>query len=108
MGVVVWTIFSALGEYEHGGTTRRHMSRGNTDAYNEAPMPSVSKSLSMSTRRTLPQLLVATFVMSLLLLLKDYVLGDGGEVFLTLHAPFLLLTATGLVILSRWLLRVVM
>ena len=82
VGVVVWMLFSALGEYERGGTTRLHLfSRCNTDVYNEASMPSVSESLSKFTRGTLPRLLVAIFVMSLLPIPKDYVLGNDGEVF---------------------------
>ena len=111
VGVVVWMLFNALGEYERGGTKHRHfffVSRCNTDAYNEAPMPSVSESLSRFTRGTLPRLLVATFILSLLPLSKDYVLGNGGEVFFAPHAPFVLLIATGLVVVSWWLLGVLM
>ena len=71
-------------------------------------MPSVSESLFGFTRGTLPRLLVATFVISLLPLPKDYVLGNGGEVFFALHAPFVLLIATGLVVVSWWILRILM
>ena len=48
VGIVVRVLFSALGEYERGGTTPHHLSRCNTDAYNEALMLCVSKSISMS------------------------------------------------------------
>ena len=71
-------------------------------------MPSVSESLAIFTRRTLPQLLVATFVISLLPLPKDYVLGNGGEVLFAPYTPLVLLIATGLVVISWWVLCVVM
>ena len=71
-------------------------------------MPSVSESLYRFTRGTLPRLLITTFVISLLPLPKDYVLGNGGEVFFALHAPFVLLIATGLVVVSWWILRILM
>ena len=60
------------------------VSHYNTDAYNEAPMPTVSELLSRFMRGTLPPLLVATFVVSLLPLSKDNVLGNSGEVFFSL------------------------
>ena len=63
-------------------------------------MPSVSESLSRFMHGALPWLLVATFIVSLLPLLKDYILGNSGEDFFTLHASFVLLIATGLVIVS--------
>jgi len=71
-------------------------------------MPSVSESLSAFTRGTLPRLLGATLVISLLPLPKDYVLGNGGEVFFSLLAPLLLLLATGLVTVSWWALCVLL
>ncbi|KAF8262780.1 PGAP1-like protein-domain-containing protein [Lactarius quietus] len=91
VGVVVWMLFSALGKYERG-----------------APMPSVSDSLAMFTRGTLPRFLIATTVVSILPLPKDCVLGNGGEVFFALHAPLVLLISTGLVVISWWLLRIFM
>ena len=107
VGVVICMLFSALGEYDLGGTTRGHsFSRCNTDAYNEAPMPSVPESLSGFTRGTLPRLLVTTFVLSLRSPPKDHVLGNGGEVFFGLHAPFVQLIATGPVVVSWWILRI--
>ena len=71
-------------------------------------MPSVSESLSRFMHGALPWLLVATFIVSLLPLLKDYILGNSGEDFFTLHASFVLLIATGLVIVSWWILRILM
>jgi glycosylphosphatidylinositol deacylase len=71
-------------------------------------MPSVSESLTIFTRGTLPRLLGATFVVSLLPLPKDYVLGNGGEVFFAPYTPFVLLIATGLVVVSWWALCVLM
>ena len=38
----------------------------------------------------------------------DYALGNGGEIFFALQVPFFLLFATGLVVLSWWVLRVTM
>ena len=108
-GVIVWMLFNALGEHEHGGMTRHNLfSRCNTNEYNEALMHIVSKSLSKFTRWTLPRLLVATFVVSLLPLPKDSVLGNGGEVPSALHAPFVLLIAPGLVVVNWWILRILM
>lgn len=109
VGVSVWMLCSVLGKYEREGTSRRHLfTCCNTDAYNEDPMPSVSESLFRFMRGTLPRPLVATFIVSLLLRPKDYVLGNGGEVFFTLHAPFVLLIATGSVVLSWWILCILM
>lgn len=71
-------------------------------------MPSVSESLAIFTRRTLPQLLVATFVISLLPLPQDYVLGNRGEILFAPYTPLVLLIATGLVVISWWALCVVM
>ena len=71
-------------------------------------MHCVPESLSRSTRGTLPRLLVATFVLSLLPLPKDYLLGNGGEVIFAPHAPVFLLIATGLLVLSWWILRLLM
>lgn len=91
VGVVAWMLFGALGVDERGD-----------------PMPSVSESLSIFTRETLPRLLGATLVLSLLPLPKDYVLGNGGEVIFALLSPLVLLIATGLVAVSWWVLCVVM
>ncbi|KAI9459683.1 PGAP1-like protein-domain-containing protein [Lactarius psammicola] len=74
----------------------------------EAPMPSVSESLSIFTRETLPRLLGATLVISLLPLPKDYVLGNEGEVAFAPLTPLVLLIATGLVTVSWWVLCIVM
>ncbi len=71
-------------------------------------MPSVSESLSIFTRETLPRLLGATLVISLLPLSKDYVLGNGGEVVFAPLTPLVLLIATGLVTVSWWVLCAVM
>jgi glycosylphosphatidylinositol deacylase len=71
-------------------------------------MPSVSEAITNFTRGTLPRLSVASFVVSLLPLPKDHVLGKGGEVFFAPYAPFVLLFATGLVVVSWWALRVLM
>ncbi|KAH9019092.1 PGAP1-like protein-domain-containing protein [Lactarius hengduanensis] len=91
VGVVAWMLFSALGEYERG-----------------APMPSVSESLSVFTRATLPRLLGATLAISLLPLPRDYVLGNGGEIVFAPLAPLVLLIATGLVTVSWWVLCITM
>ncbi|KAH9047006.1 PGAP1-like protein-domain-containing protein [Lactarius deliciosus] len=91
VGVVAWMLFSALGEYERG-----------------APTPSVSDSLSVFTRVTLPRLLGATFAISLLPLPRDYALGNGGEIVFAPLAPLVLLIATGLVTVSWWVLCITM
>jgi len=71
----------------------------------KAPMPSVSETLSLFVRKTLPRLLGVSFVVSLLPLPRDYVLGNGGEVFFALLTPLILLLVTGLVIASWWAIR---
>ena len=63
-------------------------------------MCSVSESLDTFTRTTLPRLLGAAVVISLLPLPRDYVLGNAGEAIFALHAPLVLLIATGLVSMS--------
>jgi glycosylphosphatidylinositol deacylase len=81
----------------------------NTDAFRKkAPMCSVSESFDTFTRTTLPRLLAAAGVISLLPLPRDYVLGNAGEAIFALHAPLVLLVATGLVSVSWYALCIVM
>jgi hypothetical protein len=72
------------------------------DVYCKAPVPRVSETLSLFIQGTLPRLLGVSFVVSLLPLPQDYVLGNRGEVFFVFLAPLILLLATGLVIVSWW------
>ncbi|KAI9510783.1 PGAP1-like protein-domain-containing protein [Russula earlei] len=92
VGVVTWLIFTAVGISEQG----------------EDSMPSVSETLSLFTRKTLPRFLVLSFVVSLLPLPQDYVLGNGGEVALAFLTPLILLLATGWVIVSWWVICIIM
>jgi len=71
-------------------------------------MPSVSETISLFTRETLPRLLGVAFVISLLPLPQDYVLGNEGEVVFALLTPLILLLSTGLVIVSWWTIRIIM
>jgi hypothetical protein len=74
----------------------------------KAPMPSVSETLSLFTWEILPSLMGATFIVSLLPLSKDYVLGNGGEVAFALLTPLTLLLVTGLVTISWWVICILM
>ena len=65
-------------------------------------MPSIFESLSRFAHGTFPWLLVATHVMSLLSLPKDFVLRNCGEIFLALRTTFFLLITMGLVFVSYW------
>ena len=65
-------------------------------------MPSVSETLSLFTRETLPRLMGVAFVVSLLPLPQDYVLGNGGEIVFALLAPLILFLVTGMVTVSWW------
>jgi hypothetical protein len=56
----------------------------------------------------MPRLLGLSFVISLLPLPPDYVLGNGGEVFFALLTPLILLLSTGLVIVSWWSICIIM
>lgn len=71
-------------------------------------MPSVSETISLFTRETLPRLLGVAFVISLLPLPQDYVLGNEGEIVFALLTPLILLLSTGLVIISWWIIRIIM
>lgn len=71
-------------------------------------MPSVSDSISSFTWETLPWLLGVAFVISLLPLPQDYVLGNEGEIVFALLTPLTLLLSTGLVIISWWTIRIIM
>jgi GPI inositol-deacylase len=81
---------------------------GQTDVHFEAPMPSVSETLSLFIRGTLPRLLGVSFILSLLPLPHDYVLGNGGEVVFALLTPLILLLTTGLVVVSWWAISIIM
>jgi hypothetical protein len=48
------------------------------------------------------------FVISLLPLPQDYVLGNEGEIVFALLTPLILLLSTGLVIISWWIIRIIM
>lgn len=71
-------------------------------------MPSVSETLSHFTRETLPRFLCVSFVVSLLPLPKDYLLGNRGEVFFAFLTPVTLFLATGLVTVSWWAIRIIL
>ena len=106
VGIVTWLTFTAVSQYERGGRTAvSHCRR--TLMHITAPMPSVSETLSLFTRETLPRLLGAAFVVSLLPLPQDYVLGNGGEVVFALLAPLILLLVTGMVTVSWWTLCII-
>ena len=79
-----------------------------TDAYRKGSIPSVSESLFSFTRGTLPRLMGATLVISLLPLPEDYVLGNAGEIFFAPLAPLLLLLATGFVAVNWYVLCALM
>jgi hypothetical protein len=80
---------------------------GQADVHCKASAPSVSETLSLFVRGTLPRLLGVSFVVSLLPLPRDYVLGNSGEVFFALLTPLILLLVTGLVIVSWWAICIV-
>ena len=71
-------------------------------------MPSVSETISLFTRETLPRFLGFAIVISLLPLPRDYVLGNEGEVVFALLTPLILLLSTGLVVVSWWTIRIIM
>jgi len=71
-------------------------------------MPSVSESVSQFIGEDLAHFLAITFVVSLLPLPRDYVLGNGGEIAVALLTPLTLLLATGLVIVSWWAMCIMM
>ena len=71
-------------------------------------MRSVSESLDTFTRSTLPRLLGTAVVISFIPLPRGYVLGNAGEAIFALHAPLVLLIATGLVSVSWWALYIAM
>jgi len=71
-------------------------------------MPSVQDSLSNYSRYTFQKLFVVSFVVALLPLPVTYYTGTGGELFFAPIAPLLLLTASGLVCVSWWLLAFLM
>lgn len=71
-------------------------------------MPSVSETLSLFVRGILFRLLGVSFVVSLLPLPQDYVLGNSGGIFFALLTPFILLLVTGLIIVSWWVILIVM
>jgi glycosylphosphatidylinositol deacylase len=81
---------------------------GQADVHCKAPVPSVSETLSLFVRRILSRLLGVSFVVSLLPLPRDYILGNSGEVFFALLTPLILLLVTGLVIVSWWAICMVM
>ncbi|RDB19940.1 GPI inositol-deacylase [Hypsizygus marmoreus] len=70
----------------------------------DSAMPAVHQSLSTYSRYTLRKLLLASFVIAILPLPVDYYLGTRGELFFAPIAPLLLLTASGLVFVSWWVL----
>ena len=67
-------------------------------------MPSILESLSRFTHGTFLWLLVDTHVMSLLSLVKDFVLRNCGEIFFALRATFFPFDhdGLGLVFVSYW------
>jgi len=81
---------------------------GQADVHCKAPVPSVPEALSLFVRGILSRLLGVSFVVSLLPLPRDYVLGNSGEVFFALLTPLILLLVTGLVIVSWWAIGMVM
>lgn len=81
---------------------------GQTDVHCKVPVPSVSETLSLFVRRILSWLLGVSFVVSLLPLPRDYVLGNSGEVFFALLTPLIILLVTGLVVVSWWAICIVM
>jgi len=84
------------------------LAHGQADVHRKAPVPSVSETLSLFVRKTLSRLLGVSFVVSLLPLSQDYVLGNSGEVFFALLTPLILLLVTGLVIVSWWAICIIM
>jgi hypothetical protein len=68
----------------------------------------VQKSLALFGVKTLPRLLVASFVLSFIPFPENYYLGTKGQPIFTPLAPLLLLAATGMVYVSWWLIEVLM
>ena len=109
IGIIMWLMFTALGIKERGSTIAAiPLAPGQADIHCTAPVPSVSESLSLFVRSILFRLLGVSFVVSLLPLPQDYVLGNSGEVFFALLAPLIILLVTGLIIVSWWAIRIVM
>jgi hypothetical protein len=71
-------------------------------------MPTVHQSISRFSLKTLPKLLVGSFVVSYVPLPESYYLGNGGDCLFALAAPVLMLLATGLVFIIWWVLLVLM
>ncbi|KAF7792832.1 hypothetical protein EIP86_003933 [Pleurotus ostreatoroseus] len=69
-------------------------------------MPDVKQSLSAFVRRRLPWLLLLSFIVSFVPFPEHVWLGNGGEPMFAALAPSMLLVATGLVIVSWWVLGV--
>ena len=109
VGIVLWVMFTAMGVNERGGKMAAvSLSPGQADVRCKAPVPNVSETLTLFVRGILSRLLGVSFVVSLLPLPRDYVLGNGGEVFFALLTPLILLLVTGLVIVSWWAICIVM
>jgi GPI inositol-deacylase len=109
VGIVMWVMFTAMGVNECGGKTAAvSLAPGQADVHGKAPVPSVSETLSLFVRGILFRLLGVSFVVSLLPLPRDYILGNNGEVFFALLTPLILLFVTGLVVVSWWAICIAM
>jgi hypothetical protein len=71
-------------------------------------MPAVHQSLSTYSRKPLKKLVLVSFLISFLPLPVDYYLGNEGEMTFAPIAPLLLLIASGLVVVSWWVLAILM
>lgn len=69
-----------------------------------APVP---LALERFTTRLLPRLIVATFLLSFVPFSKTRYIGTGGEPWLSVIAPVILIISTGLVILMWWILAII-
>ena len=99
VGIVVWMLFSALGEYERGGY-RHFWCKTLTDFAKKAPTHNVRIGHHFRARDFAPALWAAVVIS--LPLPKDYVLGNAGEAIFALHASVVLLIATGFVGTMSW------
>lgn len=87
VGIVAVVLFDAWGAFEGGNS-----------------MPDVQQSLSSFVRWRLPWLLLLCFTFSFIPFRAHVWLGNEGEPMLAILAPLMLLVATGLVIVSWWVL----
>lgn len=109
IGIVALIIFEAWSAHEQtGGELFRLFFLSTALTCSLADVTKVSTSLSTYGRRTLPKLLLGSFVVAMLPLPSQIYLGTGGGLTLAPIAPLLVLIASGLVGIVWWILLIFM